>query len=87
MIKMIDERNITYGEALAKYPDCKILMINVIDDCRGTITGDLVAVSDSLADFKEFCLLQHKYAANNIDTLQFGDYADGGAIGVQYEFK
>ena len=87
MIKMVDEKNITCTNAEKKYPDCKILMINVVDDCRGTITGDLVAISNNLKDFKELCLLQHKLAAEGKDTLQFGDYADGGAVGVQYEIK
>ena len=87
MIKMIDEKNITYDEALDKYPDCKILMINVVDDCRGTITGDLVAVSGDLGDFKSLCDMKKGYIKEQKDPLLIGDYSDGGAIGVQYEIK
>lgn len=87
MITRVDEKNVTYDEAIEKYPDCKILMINVIDGCMGTITGDLVAVSDKLEDFKSLCNIKKGYIKEQKDPLLIGDYAMGGAIGVQYEIK
>ena len=87
MIEMVNEKGITRKEAKVKYPNCKMIMIHTVDDCKGTITGDLVVVSTAPDDFDELCEYFHKYARDDADAYLFGDYAEGGAIGVQYEIK
>lgn len=88
MIKILDEQVRRDAEEIREeYPKCKFLLINIDITHLQDLDGNLYCISDSKSSFNEICSLSKKFSKDGICNIIMGDYEDGGALGVQYEYK
>lgn len=88
MLKILDEKVLRTDEEIRKlYRDCKYLYIIDSYDKAVDDEGYLYCVSTSDASYMELINERDRLEdAGKICVLR-GSYNNGGAIGVQYEFK
>lgn len=88
MLKILDEKVLkTDDEIEEQYKNCKYLYIidsydKVIDD-----EGYLYCVSTSEDSYRELYMMRNKLRDEGKICVVGGSYNNGGAIGVQYEYK
>lgn len=88
MLKILDEKVLKTDEEIEEqYKNCKYLYIidsydKVIDD-----EGYLYCVSTSEDSYRELYMMRNKLRDEGIICVVGGSYNNGGAIGVQYEYK
>lgn len=88
MLKILDEQVRRDAEEIRdKYPKCKFLLINIDITNLQNLDGNLYCISDSKASFSEICMMSKKFSKDGVYNIIMGDYEDGGALGVQYEYK
>lgn len=88
MLKILDEKELRTDDDIEReYKNCKYLYI--IDDSDKLIDdeGYLYCVSTSNDSFDELHALQEKLLSEGKFCVISGSYNNGGAIGVQYEYK
>lgn len=88
MLKILDEKILkTDGEIRQLYKDCKYLYIidsydKVVDD-----EGYLYCVSTSEDSYTELYQLRNQLRSEGKICVVGGSYNNGGAVGVQYEYR
>ncbi|MDE6053847.1 MAG: hypothetical protein K2N44_06555 [Lachnospiraceae bacterium] len=88
MLKILDEKILkTDTEIRRQYQDCKYIYIidsydKVIDD-----EGYLYCVSTSEDSYTELYQMRNKLRREGKICVVGGSYNNGGAIGVQYEYR
>ncbi|MDE7274554.1 MAG: hypothetical protein K2N95_16130 [Lachnospiraceae bacterium] len=88
MLKILDEKILrTDDEIEDMYRDCKYLCIIDSWDKIGENNGYLYCVSTSNDSFNELFEVRDRLSEEGKCCVIGGSYNNGGAIGVQYEFK
>ena len=67
-----------------RYPKCMILVQDMYDNCRGTTTAKIYAVSRSDSSYLELCDLNRRMHSEGCNTSILGDYEEGFILNVQY---
>jgi len=85
MFEILNETtNKTFNQVETEYPSCRFLMkINDIEN----ITGELVAVSDSISSDNDLCDKFHELINQGILCVILGDYSKEGITGVVRSIK
>lgn len=88
MLTILNEPERRDAETIrSEYPKCKFLLINIDISKLQDLDGNLYCISDSKSSFKEICSLSREFSTNGVRNIIMGDYEDGGALGVQYEYR
>lgn len=88
MLKILDEKVLkTDDEIEAQYKDCKYLTIIDSYDRIGDNDGYLYCVSMSDDSYLELIRERDRLENEGKICVLGGSYNNGGAVGVQYEFK
>lgn len=86
MLEILNETEIRTPEEVEKlYPNCQYILINFkdIEDLR----GNLYCISRSKDSYRALWKEYDKLSEQGIACFEGGEYKEGGAIGVQYEYS
>ncbi len=88
MLKIIDEKILRTGDDIEEqYKDCKYLTIIDSYDKIADNDGYLYCVSTSDDSFDELIKERERLEDEGRICVLGGSYNNGGAVGVQYEYK
>ena len=88
MLKIIDEKILRTGDDIEEqYKDCKYLTIIDSYDKIADNDGYLYCVSTSDDSFDELIKERERLEEEGRICVLGGSYNNGGAVGVQYEYK
>ena len=88
MLKILDEKVLKTDEEIRKlYKDCKYLYIIDSYDKAVDDEGYLYCVSTSDESYMELVGTRDRLEDDGKICVMRGSYNNGGAVGVQYEFK
>lgn len=88
MLKILDEKILRTGDDIEEqYKDCKYLTIIDSYDKIADNDGYLYCVSTSDDSFDELIKERERLEDEGRICVLGGSYNNGGAVGVQYEFK
>lgn len=88
MLKILDEKEVKTDEEIEEqYKDCKYLYIIDSYDKIVDHNGYLYCISTSDDSFNELIAAREKLRSMGKLCVLGGSYNNGGAVGVQYEYK